>query len=215
MKTASRSLVTCQFLRIRAVLLLACGRHDAALARFEQILRLRPLDRHALASRAHLHAQRGSFDEAIESLHLLTQTCPQESSGWFNLGYALQQLGQQGQAGVAFRRAVTIDPRMDRAWYGLALVLMDSRLFEGAADALEKNTALQPMSPHGWFKLAQVRQALGQHDEAFRIALHLRQFEPKVAAQLEKTLGLGLRVNSSQEDRDMTAVTTRPARHAA
>jgi Flp pilus assembly protein TadD len=190
MKTALRSLLTCQFLRMRAVLLLACGRHDAALARFEQILRLRPLDRHALASRAHLHAQRGSFDEAIESLHLLTQTCPQESSGWFNLGYAFQQLGQQGQAGVAFRRAVTIDPRMDRAWYGLALVLMDSRLFEGAADALEKNTALQPMSPHGWFKLAQVRQALGQHDEAFRIALHLRQFEPKVAAQLEKTLGL-------------------------
>ena len=215
MKMASRSLLTCQFLRMRAVVLLACGRPDAALARFEQILRLRPLDHHALASRAHLHAQRGSFDKAIESLHLLTQTCPQASSGWFNLGYALQQLGQQGQAGVAFRSALTIDPRMDRAWYGLALVLMDSRLFEGAADALEKNTALQPMSPHGWFKLAQVRQALEQHDEAFKIVLHLRQFEPKVAAQLEKTLGLGLRSNSSQEDRDMTAVTTRAARHAA
>ena len=215
MKTTSRSLLISQFLRMRAVVLLACGRPDAALARFEQVLQLRPFDHHALASRAHLHAQRGSFDEAVESLHLLTQTRPQESSGWFNLGYALQQLGLQGQAGVAFRRALNIDPRMDRAWYGLALVLMDSRLLEGAADALEKNTALQPMSPQGWFKLAQVRQALDQHDEAIKIIEHLRQFEPRVAAQLEKTLGVGLRVNPSHEDRDRIAVTTRPARHAA
>jgi tetratricopeptide (TPR) repeat protein len=214
-KTTFLSLVISQLLRTHAVLLLAFGRRGAALARFEKILRLRPLDHHALASRAHLHAQRGSFDEAIESLYLLTQACPQESSGWFNLGYALQQLGHQGQAGVAFRRALAIDPRMDRAWYGLALVLVDSRLFEGAADALEKNTALQPMSPHGWFKLAQVRQALDQHDEALRIVDHLRQFEPKVAAQLERVLGLGQPAGQSLDGRGMPAVIARPARHAA
>jgi tetratricopeptide (TPR) repeat protein len=215
MKTALRSLLICQFLRIHAVLLLAIGRSDAALARFEQLLRLRPLDHHALASRAHLHAQRGSFSEGIDSLLLLTQTCPQASFGWFNLGYALQQLGQQDQAGAAFRRALAIDPRMDRAWYGLALVLMESRLFEGAADALEKTTALQPMSPHGWFKLAQVRQALDQHDEAFKIVLHLRQFEPKVAAQLEQVLGLGRSAMPHLDGRGTPAVIPRTTRHAA
>jgi tetratricopeptide (TPR) repeat protein len=215
MKTAWKSWLQCQFLRLRAVLLLTVGRHDAARAGFEQLLGHRPLDRHALASQAHIHAQQGSFNEAVECLLLFTQTYPQEAAGWFNLGYALQQLGQQGDAGVAFRRALAIDPRMDRAWYGLALVLMDARLFQAAADALEKTTALQPMSPHGWFKLAQVRQALDQPDEALKIALHLRQFEPKVAVQLERVLGLGRSVSPCVNGISMTAVTTSPARHAA
>ena len=214
MTMAWRSWLACQFLRMHAVLLLAMGRGNGALARFDRLLKLRPLDCHALASRAHLHAQRGSFVEAIESLRLLTQTYPQESSGWFNLGYALQQLGQQAQAGAAFRHALTIDPRMDRAWYGLALVLMDSRLFEGAAHALEKTTSLQPMSPHGWFRLAQVRQALDQHDEAFKIALQLRQFEPKVAAQLERVLGLGRSARVDPDD-STAIVIARTSDHAA
>jgi tetratricopeptide (TPR) repeat protein len=214
-KTALRSLLTCQFLRMRAVLLLACNRPAAALARFEHLLRFQPLDRHALASRAHIQARQGRFNEAVESLRLLTQIDPQEAAGWFNLGYALQQLGQHGEAGVAFRRALAIDPRMDRAWYGLALVLMDARLYQAAADALENTTALQPMAPHGWFMLAQVRQALEQPDEALKIALHLRRFEPKVAAQLERALRMGAGATSRHEDRDVQAASTPAARHAA
>ena len=207
--------LTLQLLRMHAVLLLAMGRSKAALARFDRLLQLRPLDCHALASQAHIHAQRGSFDAAIDSLRLLTQTRPQESAGWFNLGYALQQLGQQGHAGAAFHQALAIEPRLDRAWYGLALVLIELRQYQEAADALEKTTALQPMSPHGWFRLAQVRQGLDQHDEAFKIALHLRQFEPKVAAQLERALGLGLSVSPCHQGRGASVVATRASRHAA
>lgn len=208
-------MVTGHFLRMHAMLLLTFGCCGAALGRFDRILQLRPLDCHALASRAHIYAQRGSFDKAVESLGLLTQTYPQESSGWFNLGYALQQLGQQGQAGVAFRCALAIEPRMDRAWYGLALALMDSRQFQEAADALEENIALQPMSPYGWFSLAQVRQALDQHDEAFRIALHLREFEPKVAALLERVLGLERSGSPYLDGPAARAVITPAIRHAA
>jgi tetratricopeptide (TPR) repeat protein len=215
MKPAFGSLVARQFIKVQAVLLLVLGRKNSALTCFDRLLQLRPLDRHALASRAHLHAQQGGFNAATESLRLLTQIDPQKAAGWFNLGYALQQLGRQGEAGVAFRQAVAIDPRMDRAWYGLALVLMDARLYEAAADALEKTTALQPMAPDGWFKLAQVRQALDQPDEALKIALHLRQFEPKVAAQLERVLGMGMVATSRHEDRHASPASTLAARHAA
>ncbi len=215
MKMAMWSWLPSQLLRIYAVLLLAMGRSHAALACFDRLLQHRPHDCHALASRAHIYAQRGSFDAAIDSLCLLTQTRPQAAAGWFNLGYALQQHGEQGQAGVAFRQALAIDPRLDRAWYGLALVLMDSRQYQEAAFALEKTTALQPMSPYGWFRLAQARQALDQHDEAFKIALHLRQFEPKVAAQLERALGLGLSVNPCHPGRGASAAIARASSHAA
>jgi len=197
------------------VLLLAMGHSNAALARFDRLLGLRPLDCHALASQAHIHAQRGSFAKAVDSLHLLTQTRPQEPGSWFNLGYALQQLGEQSQAVDAFRQALAIDPRLDRAWYGLALVLMDLRQYQEAAEALVETTALQPMGPHGWFRLAQVRQALDQPDEAFKIALHLRQFEPKVAAQLEHALGLGPSVSPCHQGRGASVVATCVSRHAA
>jgi tetratricopeptide (TPR) repeat protein len=204
-----------RFTKFQAVWLLSLGRSDAALACFDRLLGLRPLDRHALESRAHIHAQQGRFNEAIKSLEVFTQTYPQEASGWFNLGYARQRLGQHGDAGTAFRKALAIDPRMDRAWYGLALVLMDARMYQAAAEALEKNTALQPMAPHGWFKLAQVRQALDQPEEALKIALHLRRFEPKMAAQLERTLGMRVAVSHGHDDRDVLAAATQVAHHAA
>lgn len=75
---------------------------------------------------------------------------------------------------------------MDRAWYGLALVLMTQERFVEAAQALKKNTELQPMSPHGWYRLAEVWLALGQPVEARKVLGHLRQFEPRVAEQLER-----------------------------
>ena len=141
MKEAWWTWLTFQLRRLHALLLLTMGCSNAALACFDRLLRIRPRDCHALASRAHIHAQRGSFDEAIDSLRLLTQIRPQDPSGWFNLGFALQQLGKQGEAGSAFRHALAIDHRLDRAWYGLALVLMDSRQYQEAAYALEKTSA--------------------------------------------------------------------------
>ena len=74
---------------------------------------------------------------------------------------------------------------MDRAWYGLGLALMHRQQFHEAAEALKKNTVLQPMSPYGWYRLAEVWLALDQPEEAQKVLRHLRQFEPAVAAQLE------------------------------
>ena len=157
------------------------------------MLQLRPLDRYALASRAHVLATLKNYDEAAASLHQLTRAWPEDAPAWFNLGYVLQQAGQHESAEAAFRSALTLDDRLDRAWYGLALVLIHQRQFHAAVQPLERNTALQPLSPHGWYRLAQVRLELGQPEEARKIIDHLRQFEPRVAAQLEGEYGLQVR----------------------
>jgi hypothetical protein len=49
---------------------------------------------------------------------------------------------------------------------------------------------LQPMSPYGWYQLARVHMDRQQPDEARKIIRHLKGFEPKVAAQLERETGL-------------------------
>jgi hypothetical protein len=49
---------------------------------------------------------------------------------------------------------------------------------------------LQPMSPYGWYQLARVHVDRHETDEATKIIRHLRGFEPKVAAQLERETGI-------------------------
>jgi cytochrome c-type biogenesis protein CcmH/NrfG len=79
---------------------------------------------------------------------------------------------------------------MDRAWYGLGLVLVRQGRLEEAVVALKHNTKLQPMSPFGWYQLARVHLDLKQADEALAVIRYLKGFEPKVAAQLERETGL-------------------------
>jgi hypothetical protein len=55
---------------------------------------------------------------------------------------------------------------------------------------LKRNTELQPMSPYGWYQLARVHVDRHNPEEAVKIIRHLKGFEPKVAAQLERETGL-------------------------
>ena len=81
---------------------------------------------------------------------------------------------------------------MDRAWYGLALVLIRERRLDEAVQTLKKNTELQPMSPFGWYQLARVHVDRQDPDAALKIIRHLKRFEPKVANQLERETGLSV-----------------------
>ena len=83
-----------------------------------------------------------------------------------------------------------LSPQLDRAWYGQGLVLIRLQRFDEAIAALKRNTELQPMSPHGWYQLARIHIDKKQPDEAVKIIRHLKGFEPKVAAQLERETGL-------------------------
>lgn len=182
------------FLKGQALVLLALGQRLGALSRFDRMLRLWPMDRYALASRAHVLVQLDRLDDSIASLQQLTGLSgpqAQQAAAWFNLGYVLQQAGRHAQARPAFENAIEHQPGMDRAWYGMALALIHQRQFHAAKQALKKNTALQPLSPYGWYRLAEVHLALGEPEKARKVIAHLRQFEPRVAARLARDIGLG------------------------
>ena len=179
------------FLKVQALLLLAFGRPAAALARFDRMVSSWPVDRYALASRAHVLAGLNRLEASIMSQQQvvgLSGSRAQMAVDWFNLGYLQQQAGRHDEARFSFEKATEFNPAMDRGWYGLALVLMHQQQFDAARQALKKNTALQPMSPHGWYRLAQVNLALGEPDKSRKVIDHLRQFEPRVAAQLEREI---------------------------
>ncbi len=87
--------------------------------------------------------------------------------------------GRYDEALAAFRRATELGPKLDRAWYGMGLVLIRLQRYEEAVQALKRNTELQPMSPYGWYQLARVHVDRHQPEEAVKIIRHLQKFEPK------------------------------------
>ncbi len=177
--------------KLAAIANLVIGRAAQAEAVFDAMLERWPGDPYALASRAHVRHQRGARDLAIADAQALTAAHPQRSAAdWFNLAFLLEEAGRLDEAEPAFRRAVALDPKLDRAWYGLGLALIRQRRFDEAVAALVRNTELQPMSPYGWYQLARVRFDRHEPDEALKIIRHLKGFEPKVAAQLERETGL-------------------------
>jgi tetratricopeptide (TPR) repeat protein len=177
--------------KLKAIVLLVLARRDAAHRVFSAMLALWPDDAYALASRAHLRAELGLRDEALTDAQALTRAHPERSAAdWFNLAFLLDEGGRQTESEPAFRRALELDPKLDRAWYGLGLTLIRLQRFDDAVAALKRNTELQPMSPYGWYQLARVHFECHKPQEAQKIIRHLKGFEPKVAAQLERETGL-------------------------
>lgn len=178
-------------LKLAAMGWLVIGRRERAEALFDRMLRERPNDAYALASRAHLLAQSGRRAAAIVDAQALVAAHPTRSAAdWFNLGYLLEEELRLDEADAAFRKALELDPKLDRAWYGLALALIRRGRYDEAVTALKRNTELQPMSPYGWYQLARVHVDRHEPEEARKIIRHLQGFEPKVAAQLERETGL-------------------------
>lgn len=61
----------------------------------------------------------GRLQEAREVLEPLTQSQPQFSAAWSELGLALQKLGEVANAANAHLRAIGFDPLDQEAWYAL------------------------------------------------------------------------------------------------
>lgn len=178
-------------LKLRAMALLLLGRSASAEAVFNAMLARWPDDAYALSSRSYLHAQLGRRDAAIEDARRLVDAHPEHGAGaWFNLAFLLAENDRAQEAEAAFRRALALDARLDRAWYGLGLALIRQGRHDEAVEALRRNTELQPMSPYGWYQLARVHVDRRQPEEARKIIRHLQGFEPRIAAQLERETGL-------------------------
>ena len=174
----------------KAKILLLAGARQSAAEVFQGILRRAPHDVLALNSLAYDALQRGEHALAHRYFEQALTLNARVSNAHFNLAFVAELLGRLDEAEQGFRAALAIEEKMDRAWYGLGLVLVRQGRLTEALVALRRNTQLQPMSPFGWYQLARVHVDLQQPEQAKAVIAHLKGFEPKVAAQLERETGL-------------------------
>jgi Flp pilus assembly protein TadD len=169
---------------------LALGLQSRAMAAFHGMLDRFPDDVHALNSLGYDALHNGRPLEALTLFRKVTGLAPETSNAHFNAAFVSETLGLLNEAEAGFRTALALEPAMDRAWYGLGLVLIQQGRLDDAVHAFRQNTALQPMNPFGWYQLARVHVDLGQPEAAGAVIRHLKGFEPRVAAQLEREAGL-------------------------
>lgn len=174
----------------KAKILLLVGARHAATEVFQGILRRAPQDVLALNSLAYAAMQRDDNELAHRYFEQALALNARVSNAHFNLAFVDELLARLDEAEKGFRAALAIEEKMDRAWYGLGLVLVRQGRLTEALEALKRNTQLQPMSPFGWYQMARVHIDLQQPEEAKAVIKHLKGFEPKVAAQLERETGL-------------------------
>lgn len=174
----------------RAKAFLFLGMRAAAKGVFLELVRRWPDDVLALNSLAYDAIQSRQPAIALDYYARVLKLQPHTSNAHFNHAFVAEELGQTDVAERGFRAALQIEEKMDRAWYGLGLVLVRQGRLSEALDALKHNTKLQPMSPFGWYQMARVHVDLHQPEEARAVIRHLKGFEPKVAAQLERETGL-------------------------
>lgn len=174
----------------RAKALLFLGMREAAKGVFLEMAKRWPDDVLALNSLAYDAIQTRHPAIALDYYARVLKLQPQVSNAHFNHAFVAEELGHTDVAEQGFRAALQIEEKMDRAWYGLGLVLVRQGRLDEALDALKRNTKLQPMNPFGWYQMARVHVDLQQPEEARAVILHLKGFEPKVAAQLERETGL-------------------------
>ena len=179
-------------LKWRANALIIIGLKNQAMDVFEEMNRRFPHDDYVITSLAFMKTENGDKAGAIADYKRLTLKPDVTAAIWYNLGFLQEEMGQTQDAEHSFRQAIKINENLDQAWYGLGLVLIQLQRFDEAIKALKKNTKLQPMSPYAWYQLARVYAERNQPEEATKIILHLKDFEPKFAKQLERETGLAV-----------------------
>ncbi len=177
-------------LQWKAKLWLLVGLRGRASEVFRAILVRSPDDLLALNSLGFDAMQSGHLVLARSYYERVTALTPDNSNAHFNLAFVCDGLGQLDDAERSFRAAIRHEEKMDRAWYGLGLTLIRLGRLDEALVALKHNTKLQSMSPYAWYQMARVHVDLKQPEEARAVIAHLKGFEPKVAAQLERETGL-------------------------
>jgi len=182
----------CLWLKFKAKALLVVGLRSQANAVFREILAINPLDVLALNSLAYDELNQRRLTQSLGFFERALAQTPANANAHFNVGFVCEELGRSQDAEHAFRAALQIDEKLDRAWYGLGLVLVRQRRLEESLVAFKRNTELQSMSPYAWYQMARVHMELQQPEKALEVMRHLKGFEPKVAAQLERETGLSL-----------------------
>ncbi|MEH2428679.1 MAG: tetratricopeptide repeat protein, partial [Nostoc sp.] len=104
-------------------LLLTASEYEAAIASYDQALKLKPDYQEAWYDRGYALGKLVRFEEAIASYDQALKLKPDYQDAWNNRGYALRKLGRNEEAIASYDQALKIQPDYHQAWYNRGYAL--------------------------------------------------------------------------------------------
>ena len=102
----------------------------------------------------------------------------------------MQRAGDHARAMELMQRAITLDPKLDRAWYGLGISLAHVGRYEEAVAKFREAARLQPFNPYAGYHLGAVLAKLGRREELLAEYQRVKEFDPKISALMRREFGI-------------------------
>lgn len=169
---------------------LVFGMKARALDALRRLVAEYPRQRRAWGILGFLHADAGRLDEALAAFDRVLEIEPGHPDTIFNAAYVMQKARRHEEAITRFQQVLDRNRFMDRAWYGMGLSLAALGRHEEAVEKLREAVRLQPFNPYAGYQLAAALHKLGRHEEVRSEYERVRGFEPKIAAQMRRDLGV-------------------------
>ncbi len=159
----------------------AKGERDAAIAKYQDALRIDPTMLRALVLLGATVGETGARERAIAILEQATILHPNDPSAQYNLGIAYGAAGRAAEEAAAYRRALELEPDLVPAYLNLAAALLGAGRNTEAADLLLRGIRVNPLSATLYYNLGLARQAEGRGAEARRAFDLARKIDPRFA----------------------------------
>ncbi|MEM7675685.1 MAG: tetratricopeptide repeat protein, partial [Myxococcota bacterium] len=118
------------------------------------------------------------WGEVADRMERLVRDHPRYGIGWYNLGVALERLGEAERATDAYRRALAVDDDLRAARVNLASLAMEARDEQTAVALLEALVEQDPSAIGAREALAQYRLDQDAQDDAERLAKEVLARDP-------------------------------------
>jgi TolB-like protein/DNA-binding winged helix-turn-helix (wHTH) protein/Flp pilus assembly protein TadD len=162
----------------RGQVLAGSGRHDEAIAAFQEALMLAPRDADVHASLGFQLYLADRMPEAIDALRRASELRPGDAYVWSTYGSMLMSVGRNEEARIAFGRSLEIEP-IEAVLANLGTLDYQARNFAGAVALYRQAIELNPGNGQLWGLLADSLMAdpatASQAPEAFGKAIELTQ----------------------------------------
>jgi tetratricopeptide (TPR) repeat protein len=146
--------------------LLVQGRYEAAIAAYEQSLKLEPTRGQAWLNRGCALFYLKEYEEAIASYDQALHRSGDLPDAWYNRAGALAKLHQYDQAIACYERATQLKPDYLAAWHDRGLTLVSLQRYSEALICFKQTIQLKPNAPEFRLDLGRTLTHLHQYQEA-------------------------------------------------
>ena len=175
------------------------GRHEDAIERFKQTVRINPKYGNAYCNWGVALYELGKYEDAIKKFKEATLIDPNDAETYCNWGGVLGSLGQHAEAIEKYKVAVRINPNDADAYSNWGVALGGLGRCEEAIEKYKKAIQLNPKNEKAYLNWGVTLGNLGRHDEAMEKFKQAIQIDPNYA-KAHDNIGITLMILGRKEE---------------